>query len=184
MSPPVTWNAVSPSSQAMTMMAPMSASMSLLRRRTCILAGRRARQPAARAVGRTTFLRRPPVLGAAHGALHSRSRRVLALGVASAPQSGGEARGDPDFRRQRPVDRTAVRDLQQALALHLVERTVQNDLALDGIERPVLGLTVGAVVRMDLLVAQADLDVSEGPAPVLRVHSQRDRGARAQRGEQ
>src|SRR2546427_8292659 len=79
---------------------------------------------------------------------------------------------------------SAVRDLQQAFALHLVERTVQNDLALDGIERPVLGLTVGAVVRMDLLVAQADLEVSEGPALVLRVHSQRDRGARAQRGEQ
>src|SRR2546422_10395860 len=85
---------------------------------------------------------------------------------------------------QRNAAPAAVRDLQQALALHLVERTVQNDLALDGIERPVLGLTVGAVVRMDLLVAQADLEVSEGPALVLRVHSQRDRGARAQRGEQ
>src|SRR5437868_13967773 len=79
MSPPVTWNAVSPSSQAMTMMAPMSASMSLLRRRTCILAGRRARQPAARAVGRTTLLRRSPILGAAHGALHSRSRREVTV---------------------------------------------------------------------------------------------------------
>src|SRR2546423_3263813 len=63
-------------------------------------------------------------------------RCVALISVASAPQSGGEARGDPDFRRQRPVDRTSVRDLQQALALRLVERTVQDDLALDGIERP------------------------------------------------
>ena len=51
------------------------------------------------------------------------------------------------------MHRTHVGDLQQALALLRIERTLDLDLPLNAVDEPGLGLTVGAVLGVDARMA-------------------------------
>src|SRR4051812_19863640 len=83
-----------------------------------------------------------------------------------------KARADLDFRRERAMDGAAVGDLQQPLALRLVERPFQHDLPVDLIDLAVLGLAVGAILGVDLVVLQPDPDLLQRPVLLPGVHAQ------------
>src|SRR4029453_15967174 len=89
-----------------------------------------------------------------------------------------------DFRRQRPVDGTAVSDLEQPLALRGVERTFQHDLPIYLIDLALLGLAVGAVLGVDLVVLQPDPDLLQWPVLLAGIHAQGHGRAGAEAGGQ
>lgn len=65
--------------------------------------------------------------------------------------------------------RTAVRDLQQSLALGCVQRSSEFDLPLYLINLTEARLAVFAVTGMNLVVLQAYFDALQIPALVIRI---------------
>ena len=72
-----------------------------------------------------------------------------------------------------PVHWTHVGDFQQALTLLRIERALELDLTLDAVDEPGLGLTVGAVLRVDARMAQPHRDARERQLLAPRVEPQR-----------
>ena len=75
------------------------------------------------------------------------------------------------------MHRALVGDLQQALALGFVERTVELDLALDSVDAAARGFAVFAVAGVDFGMLQAHANAIQRQALLARVHPQRHRRA-------
>ena len=71
-------------------------------------------------------------------------------------------RHDADLRRQRAVHRTFVGDLEQLLALFVVECALDRDLAVDLVEPAFPGFTLRAVLGVNLGVFQRTATRSSG----------------------
>src|SRR5665213_1303017 len=95
-----------------------------------------------------------------------------------------EPRPDPDLGRERFVDGTLVRDLEEPRPLLLRQRSLELDVAIDAIEHPVLVLAVFAIRGVDLRVAQPHSDTLERPLLASGVERHCHRRARAEGGDQ
>src|SRR6266550_3253821 len=91
--------------------------------------------------------------------------------------SSDESRPNVYLRRERPMDRTLVGDLEQPGALLLRKLAGDGDLALDPIEHALCGFTFGAVVGVNPRMAQANRHAADRPPFPSRI--QRDRHGRS-----
>src|SRR2546425_9417957 len=91
--------------------------------------------------------------------------------------SSDESRPNVDLRRERPMNRTLVGDLEQPGALLLRKLAGDGDLALDPIEHALCGFTFGAVVGVNPRMAQANRHAADRPPFPSRI--QRDRHGRS-----
>src|SRR5260370_8697166 len=66
------------------------------------------------------------------------------------------------LRRQRAMDRTFIRDLQEPPALLRIERAAQCDGAIDAVDHPFLGLAILAIAGVDSPMPHPD------PPPLAR----------------
>src|SRR6266852_4978038 len=92
-----------------------------------------------------------------------------------------EPRPNVDLRRERPMDRTLVGDLEEFAALLLRQLVGDRDLPLDPIEQALFGLTLGAVVGVDPRVTEANRYAGKRPPFPSRVQRDRHRRSGAKR---
>src|SRR5205823_3676325 len=95
-----------------------------------------------------------------------------------------EPRPNIDLRRERPMDRTLVGDLERLESLLLGEVPIKGDLALDPIEHALPGLTLGAVFRVNPRVAQPHRHARERPLCPSRIQRDGHGGSGAQRRQE
>jgi len=82
------------------------------------------------------------------------------------------------------VNRAAVCDLEQALPRFGSEVSREFDLSLDAIDPTRARVALLTVPDVNLLVAEPDADSFEGDALAVRVHPERHRRVRPERGQQ
>src|SRR2546429_3831317 len=82
-------------------------------------------------------------------------------------------RANVHLRRQRAMDRTFIRDLQQPPALLRIERAAQRDGALDAVDHPFLGLAILAIGGVDSPMAKLDRHPLERQRLALGIESKR-----------
>jgi hypothetical protein len=82
------------------------------------------------------------------------------------------------------VNGAAVCDLDEALAILVVQRALDVDLANNAAEHSDVLFRLLAVLRVDPVVTEADVSCGAGVGPCGRRTSEGHRGARAERGEQ
>lgn len=80
------------------------------------------------------------------------------------------------------MDRTAVRDLEQALALAIRKLSRELELALDAVELSFFGLAMSAILRVHFAVAQANGHTIQRELLVVRVQTHGHRSAGPERG--
>src|SRR2546422_3477609 len=81
------------------------------------------------------------------------------------------------------MHRTAVRDFQEFGPLLLDKLSLEDDLALDVVEHPLLRLTFSAIFRVDSRVAQAHRHADERPPVPSRIQRDGHRHSRAETRE-
>src|SRR5688572_29818980 len=110
----------------------------------------------------------------------SRSAPVHRISEGESP----ERRLDDRIGGERLVDGTLVRDLQQALLLFVVERSLHGDRAVDALDLSFSTFAVLTVFRVNAIMLEVDDHAFERPSLARGVHLQRHRAARSQRSEQ
>src|SRR5260370_8972291 len=83
------------------------------------------------------------------------------------------------LRRQRAMDRTFIRDLQEPPALLRIELAAQCDGAIDAVDHPFLGLAILAIGGVDSPMADLDPHPLARQRPPPRVESKRHGRARS-----
>ena len=97
------------------------------------------------------------------------------------PLRGIQALLNQYFALQGALHGAALGDLRQTMALGLIQRAEQRQLLLNPIEEPLAGLALGAVLCVNAIVPQPDLDAFQRPSMSVGVQAQRHRCTRAQR---
>jgi putative PIN family toxin of toxin-antitoxin system len=93
----------------------------------------------------------------------------LAVARVRAKRPSVETIGDRDLRRQRSVNRTALRDLEKPASLPVAQIAGEMNGSFDQIDQRVGLLTGGAVLRIHAVVPQGDVDPFERPPLPLRI---------------
>lgn len=78
------------------------------------------------------------------------------------------------------MDRAFVGDFKQMISGILIQGVGQDDGTVDALDHSGPGLTVGAILGVDLGVFEGDADLLEGNASAIRVHPHSHRGAGAE----
>jgi len=86
---------------------------------------------------------------------------------------------------ERLVNRTALRHLRKSNSLGVVEGSMERDLRRDAFD-PSVGafVAVYAIVGVDPVELEPDVDSRKGDALVVRIEPERDRDARGEAAEQ
>src|SRR5215831_21033571 len=87
---------------------------------------------------------------------------------------------DINLRRERPVNRTSICNLEQSGTLFRRHVSIKLNVAFNPVDLALLGFALGTIGCVDFGVAKPHGHLAERPTFAPRIHGDRHRGARAE----